>query len=77
MEIETQEHDAEKKQFVLNDPVIDELLVAQLYSIGSVKERLEVALDSLEEKLRSFNQNGGGSYYGRNQFKKSESEKEK
>jgi hypothetical protein len=27
MEIETQEHDTDKK-FVLNDPVIDELLVA-------------------------------------------------
>ena len=54
MEIETQEHEVEKKQFVLNDPIIDELLVAQLYSIGSLKERLEVALDSLEAKLQTL-----------------------
>jgi hypothetical protein len=49
MEIETQEHEI---KLVLNDPVIDDLLVAQLYSIGSVKERLEVALDALENKLK-------------------------
>ena len=75
MEIETQEHDTDKK-FVLNDPVIDELLVAQLYSIGSLKERLEVALDSLDAKLKSIEQNLP-SYYGRGQYKKTESEKDK
>lgn len=68
MEIETQEHDIEKKQFVLNDPLIDELLVAQMYSIGSVKERLEVALDSLDAKLKTLEQNQT-SYYARNQYK--------
>ena len=67
MEIETQEHETDKK-FVLNDPVIDELLVAQLYSIGSLKERLEVALDSLESKLKVLEQSQPN-YYGRNQFK--------
>jgi len=67
MEIETQELETDKK-FVLNDPVIDELLVAQLYSLGSVKERLEVALDSLETKLKAIEQSQPN-YYGRNQFK--------
>ena len=67
MEIETQEHDTDNKKFVLNDPLIDELLVAQLYSIGSLKERLEVALDSLDAKLKSIEQNQP-SYYGRGQY---------
>lgn len=56
MEIETQEHEVDKK-FVLNDPVIDDLLVSQLYSIGSLKERLEVALDTLDAKMKTIEQN--------------------
>jgi hypothetical protein len=41
-----------------------------------LKERLEVALDSLDAKLKSIEQNLP-SYYGRGQYKKTESEKDK
>ena len=46
----------QNEDFQLDDPIIDEILMLQFYSIGSLKQRLELVKEYLDQKKKDFNQ---------------------
>jgi hypothetical protein len=46
----------QNEEFLLDDPLIDEILMLQIYSIGSLKQRLELVKEYLEQKRLHISQ---------------------